>query len=142
MTLLAPEKNKPVIFSRYHDAALGYRTLLTLLHQGHMSSSRTESYVLVSTPLPGVTLATVYVETAYSLLCCGEFSDTVTVCQHLTGRSQDGISMVKCDVEHAAAIMYEVYALVGLNDIDVALSTLDMYVLCHFLVKRHSSSLL
>ncbi|KAI0213994.1 hypothetical protein LSAT2_000916 [Lamellibrachia satsuma] len=113
---------------RYHDAALGYRTLLTLLHQGHMSSSRTESYVLVSTPLPGVTLATVYVETAYSLLCCGEFSDTVTVCQHLTGRSQDGISMVKCDVEHAAAIMYEVYALVGLNDIDVALSTLDMLI--------------
>ena len=97
-----------------------------------MSSSRTESYVLVSTPLPGVTLATVYVETAYSLLCCGEFSDTVTVCQHLTGRYQDSISMVKCDVEHAAAIMYEVYALVGLNDIDVALSTLDMYVLCHF----------
>jgi len=72
-----------------------------------------------SCDLPTVAMATVYIETAYSLLCCGEFSDTVTVCQHLTGRCHG-------DVTHAAAIMYEVYALVGLGDNDSALSALDM----------------
>ena len=101
------------IISRYQDAASGYRTLLTLLHKGHMTPSTR------SCDLPTVAMATVYIETAYSLLCCGEFSDTVTVCQHLTGRCHG-------DVTHAGAVMYEVYALVGLGDNDAALSALDM----------------
>ena len=78
--------------------------------------------------VPAVSLATVYVETAYSLLQCGVFADTVTVCKHLTGRSESGMSMMPCDVEHTAALMYEVYALVGMSDYDAALSTLDTCV--------------
>ena len=122
-------KTNLVHFHRYHDAASRYKTLLALLHRDHMTLVTEPCVAALNSPLvPGVSLATVYVETAYSLLQCGDFADTVTVCKHLTGRSQSGMSAMTCDVEHMAALMYEVYALVGMSDFDAALSTLDMCV--------------